>query len=66
MESELYAAFEASAMRYWLKDPDRELFIKGKGWTPCSKLAVSDVTIFGKIVCIGTKEEIQRYWNGMS
>lgn len=62
---DLYATFEATAMRYWLRDPDRELFIKGKGWTPCSKLAVGDVTVFGKITCIGTLEDLHRYWDGL-
>ena len=59
----IYATFAGTAMRYWLKDPDRELFVKGKGWTPCGKLAVGDKTVFGEISCIGTLEEIKQFWN---
>lgn len=41
----IYAAFVGTSMRYWIKDPERELFVNGKGWTLCDKLSVGDRTI---------------------
>ena len=59
----IYAAFAGTGMRYWLRDPDHELFVKGRGWTPCGELRVGDRTVFGQVSCIGTLDELRRYWD---
>lgn len=52
-----YAFFDGTSLRYWLKNPDSELFVRGRGWITQKELRVGDRTCFGKVSRIGPLEE---------
>lgn len=62
MGEDRYAITKHSALRLHLNDK-YEIFVKdGVGWISPHDLKVGHVTNFGTVVCVGTLDEIRRYW----